>query len=551
MNRHFFRTKNQLRIFTYLYIMMIMIALLVFFLIFGNFDFVMTQISARYPDLELPAFLTTHSQSLQKTETEEIQLFTSDTSPLPKTQISVLGQGEVCDLLTAQLDLYHLNYSEGIEAEENDVIFIAFDSYPAEYTAELTDLNSHGTHLVFLGIPDEATLHKDPALMDLLGITSVNTEQDYTGIRLSGELTGSGMIEDEEYPVQACPMEIQTHAKRYAAALPENYKKIENDKLTPLVWRYNPGPDQGYVYVLNGSISHSEIAYTMVPMIMRELQDDFIYPIINAYVIIIDGLPSAANEVRASWQALYGRDFLSIQQDLIMPQYRRYTQVYNSRLSYLPHDYQSVISSNNNEISFFLREIEAQSGFLGDISRDRSLITADNTEIQLRNWQTDFRFDSEKSENRIDIPINFTFTPENKADKASIGGIINSLGLYTLDIDTDALLDYESEEDVWNNYCDKLEILLGTQLQNYGWIDRVTLVEAAKRIRNVLSEAPEIEYYPDHIVIRPGNPEAETPFVLRSRREGIEIQNGVISEVGTDSYLVKATGPETILYWSN
>lgn len=177
MNRHFFRTKNQLRIFTYLYIMMIMIALLVFFLIFGNFDFVMTQISARYPDLELPAFLTTHSQSLQKTETEEIQLFTSDTSPLPKTQISVLGQGEVCDLLTAQLDLYHLNYSEGIEAEENDVIFIAFDSYPAEYTAELTDLNSHGTHLVFLGIPDEATLHKDPALMDLLGITSVNTEQ--------------------------------------------------------------------------------------------------------------------------------------------------------------------------------------------------------------------------------------------------------------------------------------------------------------------------------------------------------------------------------------
>lgn len=554
MKRHSFRTKNKLELYSLVYITLMCIILLVFFLILGNVGRIV-----RTADLDSGLGDMSEIEGVLKNGTGQIMDTKLSPAGDPASaadvsftggngtgRVALYGDEPILNSLASQMIIMDQSYdkiSSLYVPEGCQLLVVGKQELSAEEVVQLADYAANGVNIWITNLPGQ--LADNDAAKMLMGIEMAGSRQSWPGIRVSGDMALGQVMEDAEYKVTALSLKLANSAKLYACALPKNFKQMENKDLPPLIWRYAGGVGHGSVYVCNGDFMDTEIQYYMLPTILSELNANYAYGIINAYCVFVEGFPYAQNEERESWRRLYSRDKMQIAQDLISAQYLHYYTSFNSRITYFSRDYQEFLTTDDRMLKYYTDNIDNSMGLLAKKTDKGLFLESEEEQLRVRDWEDGFSF---TEDGNFCLPINFEFRIEDEEELTfNMLGSAVGLGYYAFSNDVDHLLDYEGEEDVWDEYSKNQEVVFGIGVKYSDWLERLSAAQAVERLNEHLSAKTDITYSEDGIKI---TTDAEKYWlILKGKTQNIEMTGGTAKEIGQRCWLIEVDGGEAVIHY--
>ena len=548
MNRRSFRTKNILNRHSLVYITIMCFVLLAVFLILGNVGRIVRSANLDGGKGDPEVVNAALEEGTAELMNEKIITLPEDAPEVSESfaggngnlKVSLWGEDKLLDSLASQMMIMGQSYDR-IESLENlegvDVLVAASENIGEEELESIEGFVENGGSLWLACLTRSLAL--DESAAQLMGITGCGPLKTWPGIRFSGDISGGYVRENPEYKVSALDITLDNRVKLYASALPENYKEIDNEDLPPLIWRYVATENGGRVYVTNGDFMDTEVLYYMIPVIMSELQDNYMYGVVNACCVFVEGFPYAQNEERDSWMRLYSRDKMAIAQDLISSQYLRYYTSYGARISYFSGDYVQLINNEDINLRYYTDTIESSMALLALQDEKGLFLESSDEKLDIKDWEKGFSF---TEGGNYCLPVNFEYTIENNEEQNFV--MLSSamgLGYYCFLNDVDKLLDYDGEADIWDEYCKNQEVVFGMCRQLCGWLERVTASQALERLANLLNSDTRITYGTDGSVNVKTDAE-KAWFILRGKYKNIEIEGGSAEEIGERCWLIEVEG---------
>lgn len=552
INRKSFHTKNQVSFSTYVYIVFILTVLTMAFLLMANLSKVMMWAEEKKSVKE--------GGAVQEEMVGEIPSESGEAA-LSEAEIVIFGSREdnLTKTMEAQLGFLKEDYSVAesqatFEKAQNEGVTLLIVTKRELSDREFQWLANQvwqGKNVFFACLPQDELLEKRE-VRNLLGIKRLNDKERFEEVRTSKELLLGTIAEAENMEITAWYLELEQKTQVFASALVEG---VENEKLPALFWRYIQSESTGRVYVSNGDQGETPLGSAMISMILCDLNEYYIYPIVNAFCIMVDGMPYTKNWESVLLEELYYRDALGMQRDLLFPEFKRCMELYEMPMTYFTPDYESLRTAKDMELVYYLQEIEAKGNEIGLHLEDGETVTQGTMPVSVKEWTPEFSFVEEET-GQIRLPVFLKSMTNYESSKLYMDGSLRSMGLLTAMVDLDEILKAEetkrTKEDGdtdWVEYCKTMESVLGTYQQNYQWLDKVTASEAAQRIRNVLVMEPEYKKEDHGFRIEIGNFNGEGYFLLRAGVPIHEVEGGSAEFIGDHFYLIRAQEATVHVVW--
>lgn len=454
-------------------------------------------------------------------------------------------KSESQEIIKAQLknlkETYEVSSSlSKIERKKVELLIVDLKTYTTSQVNQLKKWNDRGVPILFLGIPNDKEL-TNKTLKELLGIKDKEEAVDAKGIRLSGTILFDS-IQEEEREIDDLPyMVLGKQTEVFVHALLED-KTIKNEELPPLFWRHQQSSQSGSVYVLANELSEDIKGYIYLTNVLEDVRGSYLYPIINAYCVAVKDMPYLTNFESEALDKLYGRDSLSIQFDIFMPQFLRLVDKYGVKLTLYSKEYNQVQNSSDERMEYYLEKLEENGSEIAHINNQEKMEVASSFQNQLISWNLNSSF-QEQEVNQVDVPIlQNNFDEIDQVLSQNIGSI-RTLGFASMMIPMDDILHPNGEQTQdWNRLSEQIETVLGTEEELYPWIDRVTVSEAIQRIQILKIMQLNVQYSEDGIQVKIKNFAQRAWFYLFTSKEIKDIQGGEITQISDDMYLIKATG---------
>lgn len=555
MQRRSFKTPNQLKRSVYAYIMLFFLAFLAAFVLLGNLGRIVQSRNSQTVQAQEAQARAVLARRAQEGAAPQAGV---PAGADPAAAVGLLGGDACLQPLKVQLGLLGQAWRQ-VEAGASDapeLIIVSGAGLDAGQLAWLAEQNAAGARLLFVDLPTPQLLSRGETLA-LLGIESLGERQTYPGARAGRELLlGAALEYDGGKPGQdggeALSLEVEAYAVRlarevkvYAHALPQDHARQSVTELPPLFWRYAPGGGRGAVYVCNGSFFADETAYALLPTVLGGGSGGFLYPIVNAYCLMIDGFPYADNQTRALWQRLYSRDGYGIQRDILLPEWERMQNLYGTAITYFSPVYEQTQTGPDVEMLFYRAQFQQGNAELAGKSGDHCYLFSPGEPFALVPWTADFSFEKEGAL-RLPFQAGAWITPQKNRFRTA--GMIRGLGFLGLRISVPTLLDIQTGEGL-PAFFERAESVLAEHARDYPWLSRTTAREAVARLDAYLRLSPSYEYRRDGVTVRAQGFEGQAWFVLRTHGANPQIQGGTICAIGQDTYLVELSAPTAHITW--
>ncbi len=413
----------------------------------------------------------------------------------------------------------------------NTDIFIVADQDIAIKDVEYLSQVAENKILVFMNALNFEALN-NANIQEIVGIRNYIATDNFTGYRISQDLGFNSMQEQLEIRFTADEVELVPSVKKYAYALSED-ETIKNEDLPPLAWMYVNGDELVYVY--NADIFTSPLAYSFITEIYSQLSEVFIYPIINANLFIVDGMPYAENFSSDYLSRRYSRDALNMQNSVLFPQFNSSQERYNLRITWYTKEFEELFLSEDININYYLDQITLKQGEIAK-NEDGILFTQRVVNSVLVDWNEDFFFINAGDE-AVNIPIMLK-EGEHEEEMIEISAMAKSTGIISMYSNVDDYL-YDTDKS-WVDYGLEYESTLNYQENEFYWIDKVTASEAANRISTYLSINPIYSHTVDTSQIYIENFIDQAFFLMQTQKEIKEVEGASYEEVGHNLYLIRA-----------
>lgn len=453
--------------------------------------------------------------------------------------LSTLAQTQVENM---KLSCYQAENTSALTREQRlqtDVFLVTSRISSIEEIRQLQSWVGNGKHVIFLAMPSQVLLSQNE-VQDFLGIRRYNGEETYNGYRTAKELLLGKVQELKKIKFTASDIVLGRRTKVFCSAVVKD-ESVKNEDLPPIIWRYIPDGDQGSVYVCNGDLVASLFGYGVISALFCDMEDVYLYPIVNAYCFFVEGMPYTDNfesEVLTKW---YSRDAIGFQRDLLFPQLTRCADLYGIKPTWYTLEYDSLSSSNQEDVTYILDEIKQGDGELGKLENGVG-ITGKDLVANAGHWQLDFSFLG-KQNSTVSLPILLDQISHYNKQRMNLSGMVRGTGFLSELVDISEFVYNEDLSDTdknWADYCLELETVLGTDQQNYGWLDRVTASEAAQRVAAFLVMQPQYDYHDTGVTVTIGQFHQAAYFIMKTDTPVEEVKNGSFTEIGEHLYLIEA-----------
>ncbi len=531
-----------LKVRTGVYIIITFVILLIIFQAFMRIRLILSESAIRQNEL-------IDQEYMEKYDEYFTELFDGTVHATNDQRQSVIIGAEdaaMTQIASAQLASLRENYIQADKLEELsptqvrriDVFIITDDNIDSEEIIALDEDSKDGAVMIFLA-DMRSSVWRNEDVQDILGIQQFFGETEYEGWRVSQDLEFNGIQEIEEVEFIANELEVQDNVRLYAQALLED-ETVKNEDLPPLMWRVSD--ERGKKYICNGEVFASAMSYGVITEIYTNLQDIYIYPIVNAATFMVAGMPYASNFQSDELYRLYNRDALNVQNSIFFPQFGSSEERYGMKPTWYSPEYEAVIASTNKNIMYYLSEIELDQN---EIAKEMNgeLISDEGFLNKTIPWTPEFRFTNQE-ENVVNLPIVIE-TDTYKDSEIGVSAMIRSTGFYSFYVDIDVFLSGENEE--WNEFCLEYETILAEVTNKYAWVDKLTASEAARRVTTYMTINPTYTYEEDKIKISIDNFNEEAFFILETRYELLidqDLENVEVTSIGIDKYLIQANEEE-------
>ena len=289
LNKFSISQKNQLKKYIFVYIVLILFCLLLVFLLVGNLDNIWRSIhETNRVETDSRAEYQAVVKLSEKLEKEHIAQAKQDTA-VEKTVVWGTGTASY-KAVALQLN----NMKEDFRTEEQleecagaEILFVCKTDFNDQEIQMLEEYSRAGAALFFTEIPSEAALEKK-SVKDLLGIDTYKGIQEKKGIRLTENLLFGEITESREsFTMKSVTLKRQ--AEVYGSALQS--KKVKNENLAPVFWRYQSSAEGGSIYVADRELMAGTMVYAVVSFLFTDLYQAYMYPIVNAYCFAVSGMP--------------------------------------------------------------------------------------------------------------------------------------------------------------------------------------------------------------------------------------------------------------------
>ncbi len=415
--------------------------------------------------------------------------------------------------------------------EDTDVYIVTDKDLTSDDVIQIIDGYKKDKTVVFLNVINE-DLFSDKDVQEKIGVRNYVGENEFEGLRVSSDLSFTHMQEQVETEFLAHEVVLTGNTKIYANVLIED-SDIKNEDLPPLMWRYVS--DDGSIFVCNGDLFEDQISYSVLTELYAQLTETYIYPVVNAYVFLINGMPYVENFASEFLISVFHRDAIGMQDSIFFPQFTSSQDRYQSQITWYTPEYEAVIDSDDQDMIYNLNQMEINSAELAKFENDK-LISDTGLLNEAVLWDTDFSF-IDNEEDMLNLPIILdAYDYENEVIDSN--AILRGTGFMSLYIDAERFLTDPTSD--WVEFCLQYESVLGAQLNLYPWIDRLTASAAAQRVTTFLTIEPSYYFRENQVDIEIDNFNVEAYFMLDTSRTIKEIEGGKIRNIGKNLYLVEA-----------
>ncbi len=289
LNKFSISPKNQLKKNIFVYIVLILFCLLLVFLLVGNLDNILRSIhETNRVETDNRAEYQAVVKLSEKLEKEHIAQAKQDTA----VEKTVVWGTSTASYKAVALQLN--NMKEDFRTEEQleecagaEILFVCKTDFNDQEIQMLEEYSRAGAALFFTEIPSEAALEKK-SVKDLLGIDTYKGIQEKKGIRLTENLLFGEITESREsFTMKSVTLKRQ--AEVYGCAMQS--KKVKNENLAPVFWRYQSSTEGGSIYVADRELMAGTMVYAVVSFLFTDLYQAYMYPIVNAYCFAVSGMP--------------------------------------------------------------------------------------------------------------------------------------------------------------------------------------------------------------------------------------------------------------------
>lgn len=422
---------------------------------------------------------------------------------------------------------------------EKKGIFLIKNTYTKEEIHLLKEAAKEGISLYFLILPVKQ-IHEDDEFRDLLGIRELKEKEERKGIRFIADFFISDMLEFIDYNLFLYDLALKQGTKTYAYSLlyeEEKESELKNEGLPPIIWRttfLSDKREEGtMIFCINGeALIESRAGIGIITSLLSHSEEDYLYPVINAYSVIIKGMPFLTNFSSKRLDNLYGKDALGIQQDILSPHIFGIIQKYQVFPTYLSQEAKELEDGEGRLEMYYKKQILVQLGeLLGYEEIGPEFIIA-NKNIAYEQWSELFDF------NKNMLPLIQNSNHYKEADELYTIAANSAYGFTSIYTDIEELLE-ENNEIGWVETGKILNTLLAVQHKSMDYLERMTLSDSIKRLMiyrlleaQIKKEEKEISIILDYFI-------KEAFYILKTSKEIKTVEGGTYEKIGNDYYMIR------------
>lgn len=433
---------------------------------------------------------------------------------------------------------------------------------------EIFDLVRSGKDVLITSMPDSEAL-EDRNLREIMGIKAVDGSKPLENLRfLDGFMLG-GLLEFADIDSQFMEVDLLSSTKKF----------VDDGKEVPVIWRNVFGKSQ--IFVVNGQLFESKVGYGVLSGIMSEVFIDYIYPVINSVVYTYNGLPYLSNENTDTLEAIYNRDALLLQEDILLPDIIAFNKVRGmiptAIVSYGFHEKNEInmdtdivnrlenykkdlYKLNGTFALFYNNAYEINESDFDQISHilpisaiyepSDGLISLDllsQVNIILKPWsikENNFKVDAEDN---IYIPITYSTLLEDTKSKMDLYAMATAYGLISHNLDIEEIIYPNDERHNWINISKVyLDFIDQYRVKMADFVNR-DIVETSKIIHQFKTADIVVYYGSDRIEVVIDNLKGEMDFILRTNKGIVSISSGFYKEIEANVYLITLDNPTSVI----
>lgn len=479
-----------------------------------------------------------------------------------------------------------LNVSQE-ELVNTKVLILASESMKNSYDyTTLRKCIDQGINVIITKLPLEEV---NEEWKQLLGIHSISEKSSAEGmITFSGFMLG-GKQRYLGYMENIPDIQVSSTCKTFVAGYTEYKGDGERTEVDyhDLIWRNRyQGSD---IYVVCGSFFESNIGIGVLSAIFSDMNEDYIYPVINSRALIVTNAPYLTEENSEETMERYVRTPRRFFEDLILPNLISLCL----NMDMVPSIYPvASFDETNNQVNLadmealitsareFLR-IGGEFGISGYDQRnthpkDKVLSTIDVFQknmnhmkfksLNLKSYDKEHWSDlillakekmpltsvisgyehgetfSFQYNDIVTIPtITDGFHYDNKEELFKFRSTMTALGVFTHEIDMSEILFPKDESQDWAVSMIELAKIADTYWSQFEALDKDTISGAAEKVANFLTVKPFISQEGNTISVDIDQFQKDTYFILRTDKDISKVKNGTFQKIEEDAFLITAT----------
>lgn len=362
----------------------------------------------------------------------------------------------------------------------------------------------------------------------------------------------SGLYFEAKLTVETNKVNINGKTRVYAVAHDEKIK--EYYKRNPMIWRtyYKSGA----IYIINCDII-KDFSYVGVTVgILGMDKDVFAYPIADAGVFMIDGLPYYSTENQDNIKAVYSHDIVQFQRDILWSDMVSIVKGLKVKYTFYPY-----VGTEQNKVESKLAEyfgkemvlLEAEFGvypseifgemFPGFIQKTSLKYDSETATSKVSFDPGDFGY----KDDMVSLPLISQGSVLDKGDIFKQYSVASGLGYVSHYLDLKDILKSKELEDKWTQY--KLEYVRSVYPVSkiYEYLEYLTASEAAAKMAVYLNCDPQVEIGSDEIRIK-ADKAGSVSFIVRTLRDIVSAENCTYKKLKTGYYKVIVQDKDAVLH---
>ena len=360
-----------------------------------------------------------------------------------------------------------------------------------------------GKNLIFTDIMKEETEEYNR----IIGILKNEGSARIEGLMIFEGMFIQGMVYYDDLEMEVSNIAVDARCKKLIVEKTKNQK--EQRDLIPLLWEKRYG--KGCFYTVNGDFLATESGIGIFNGIIAQIEDTFIYPVVNAKAELLDSFPELDNPYEDEIKNMYSRDTNMFICDIVWPTVVKLGEsnklIFSTRLNYPVEE--------KDQLNY---------KYLTEMMRKRS-----------------YEVDDSFSDNEWEIPYVSSGHKRSENEILKMQSAISGQGLATHYLDMSEIMgknandkDYE-----WSSYSLELSKLMHDLYKETDWIDTMTVSQAEERYKRYLFIHPEIEKNGKEISIKTNNFFDVCYYVIRTEKTVLPGDNYEVTKIGENAYLIE------------